>query len=212
MKINNNMLYKSKILSIGSYLPENIVTNDDISKMVNTSDEWIFQRTGIKERRIISKGEGAASISIKAAEDALKNSNLTSDDIDGVILATATPDFSFPATATFVSKSLNIRKGFAYDINVACAGFIFALQNADNAIRLGQASNILVIGCDVFSNIMDWSDRNTCVLFGDGAGAVIVSKTESENNILSTHVFTNSQYCDESVSYTHLTLPTICSV
>ncbi len=191
------MLKCSAINGVGICLPKKIMTNKDLEKIVNTNDEWITKRTGIKQRHVISDGESCASLGANAAVRAIKNANLMPSDIDAIIVATASSDNAFPSTATVIGKMLGIDKCIAFDVAAACAGFIFALNNADNMIKLGQIKNALVIGTEVFSKFMDWQDRNTCVLFGDGAGAVVVSQTDSGNHILSTHIFSDCSFAND---------------
>ena len=183
---------RSKIISVGSYLPENIVTNEDLARTVNTTDEWITQRTGIKSRHIAVKGQTTSDMATCAAKRALENAGLTGKDIDAVILATTTPDNTFPATAVTVQDNIGMGdQGFAFDLQAVCSGFIYGLSVADNFIKAGQVNRILVIGADHFTNLLDWEDRTTCVLFGDGAGAVILEGFDGEakdQGILSTHL------------------------
>tara|TARA_R110000787_G_scaffold28283_21_gene77299 strand:- start:1395 stop:2369 length:975 start_codon:yes stop_codon:yes gene_type:complete len=174
------MVLRSVIAGCGIYLPEKIVTNDDLAASVDTSDEWIQQRTGIRERRIAADGEKTSDLAIAAANKALAAAGLAGTDIDLIVLATATPDETFPATATRVQSAIGMRGGAAFDVQAVCSGFIYALTVGDNFIRLGQARNVLVIGAETFSRILDWEDRSTCVLFGDGAGAVVLSAAEGE--------------------------------
>jgi len=186
---------RSVITACGSYLPEKVLTNDELSKMVDTSDEWIQKRTGIKSRHIAAKGERTSDLATKAAEAALKQAGLTGKDIDAIFLATTTPDQSFPATAVTVQDNLGMGdKGFGFDIQAVCSGFIYALATADNFIKAGQLKRALVIGAEKFTSLLDWTDRGTCVLFGDGAGAVILEVdnsgkgTKEDRGILSTHL------------------------
>ncbi len=172
------MVTRSVITGCGTYLPEQVVTNLDMASRVDTSDEWIQQRTGIRERRIAAEGEKTSDLAIAAAEQALSSAGIEGSEIDLVVLATATPDDTFPATATRVQQAIGMRGGAAFDIQAVCSGFVYALNVADNFIRVGQARNILVIGAETFSRILDWNDRTTCVLFGDGAGAVVLSAAE----------------------------------
>ena len=190
---------KSFISGVGYYLPPKIVTNHDLAKMVDTSDEWIVKRTGIKQRHIV-ENESCADLATKACIKALKNSGLSADDIDGIVVATTSSDNAFPATATVVAGRLGINKGCAFDVSAACAGFVFGLNNADNMIRLGQAKNILVVGVDLMSKMLDWKDRNTCILFGDGAGAVVLSQTNEKQGILSTHIFSDGNYSADLIT------------
>lgn len=172
-----------KILGVGKYCPENIVTNFDLEKIVETSDEWIVKRTGIKERRI-SDGEGAVEIAYKAALNALENSNCSKDDIDLIIVATTSPDKMMPSTACSVQGLLDCRNAAAFDISAACSGFVYSLIIADSLIKSAGKKRALIIGAEVLSKIVDWSDRSTCVLFGDGAGAMVIEAFD-ENSIIS---------------------------
>ena len=193
-------MYKSAIIGVGSYLPKKILSNEELSTIVETSDEWITKRTGIKQRHIAGDSESCADIATASAKRALQNSGIDADSIDAIIVATTTPDNAFPAVATVVAKNLGIKKGMAYDVSAACAGFVFALNSGDNLIKLGQATNVLVIGAEIMSRMMDWTDRNTCVLFGDGAGCVVLSRTEGENFLLSTHIFSNGDYNQDLIT------------
>jgi len=194
--MDNEKFFRSKIVGVGGYLPEKILTNKQLSMRIETSDEWITERTGIKERRIASDKETTSTLGIEAAKNALKNADISAKDIDLIVLATATPDNTFPATATLIQSGLGIKKGYAYDVQAVCSGFIYGLELADNAIRLGKSSHALVIGAETFSRILDWNDRSTCVLFGDGAGAVVLKSTEqlSPNFILSNHLYSDGDY------------------
>ncbi len=193
-----NTLFKSKVIGVGAHLPDKIVTNDDLSRTINTNDEWITERTGIKERRIASDNDTTSSLGIEAAKKAIDNAKINKDDIDLIIVATATPDNTFPATATSIQSGLGIKKGYAYDVHAVCSGFVFALELADNSICLGKSKNALVIGSETFSRILDWNDRSTCVLFGDGAGAVVLQSTsqESQSLILSNHLHSDGDFKD----------------
>ena len=175
-------MLKSKIIATGSYLPAKIVTNLELTKTVDTSDEWIFDRTGIRQRHIAADGELTSDIATQAALKALESCGFKAEDLEMIIVATTTPDLTFPATATTVQAKLNAKKAFAFDIQAVCSGFVYAVNVADNFIKSGQVKNALVIGADVLSRIVDWQDRNTCVLFGDGAGAVLLQATEDENS------------------------------
>jgi 3-oxoacyl-[acyl-carrier-protein] synthase-3 len=184
---------RSIVAGCGAYLPERVVTNDELAKRVETSDEWISQRTGIRQRHIAADGELTSDLALAAARQALSNAGIEGSDLDIIVLATATPDNTFPATATKVQAGLGNRAGAAFDVQAVCTGFIYALAMADNMLRLGQAKTALVIGAEVFSRILDWKDRGTCVLFGDGAGAVVLKAGEGEGTtrdrgILSTHL------------------------
>ena len=175
---------KAEIKGLGMYVPPRVITNHDLEKILDTSDEWITTRTGIKERRIADEWEKASDLAFPAAKEAIENAGLTPKDIDCVIVATSTPDMSFPSTACFLSDKLGCPKPMAFDISAACSGFIYALTIANSFIKSGQFENILVVGAEVFSKIIDWNDRSTAVIFGDGAGAVVVSKSEGESDIL----------------------------
>ena len=176
------MTRRSVIAGCGAYLPARIVTNHELAQRVDTSHEWIVQRTGIHQRHIADDGEKTSDLAVAAAHDAIEASGLSAADIDLVILATATPDHTFPSTATMVQASLGITRGAAFDVHAVCSGFIYALNVADNFVRLGQADNVLVIGAETFSRILDWEDRSTCVLFGDGAGALVLSAATGAGN------------------------------
>ena len=190
-------LKRSVIIGCGGYLPKDVVTNHDLVKKVDTSDEWIVERSGIKQRHFAAAGEKTSDLAIKAAQKAMENAGVTAADIDLIVLATATPDNTFPATAAKVQGALGVRKGFAFDVQAVCSGFIYALSCVDNFIRLGQATCALVIGAETFSRILDWNDRGTCVLFGDGAGAVVLRGAEnSERGILSTHLHSDGKHYD----------------
>ena len=185
---------RSEIIGYGHYLPEKVLTNDDLSAMVETNDEWISTRTGIKSRHI-SEDMTTAQMSLKASENALKNAGISVDEIDLIVVGTLTADNTTPSCAAKISNLLGARFGVpAFDVAAACSGFIYALTMADNMIRLGQVKTALVIGAERLSKVTDWTDRNTCVLFGDGAGAVVLKATEGEGTvqdrgILSTHIF-----------------------
>ncbi|CAO3420390.1 beta-ketoacyl-ACP synthase III [Azospirillum argentinense] len=193
------MVKRSRVLGCGSYLPANVVTNRDLEARVDTSDEWIVQRTGIKSRHIAADGELTSDLAIAAATRALEHAGVDAASIDCIVLATTTPDNTFPATATKVQAALGT-KGFALDIQAVCAGFVYAMSIADNFIRIGQANRTLVIGAETFSRLLDWKDRTTCVLFGDGAGAVVMdgydaAGTSADRGVLSTHLHSDgAQY------------------
>ncbi len=169
------MGFRSLVAGCGAYLPLRVMTNDDLAARLDTSDEWIRQRTGIGERRIAAPGELTSDLAVAAAQRALDDAGMSGSDLDLIVLATATPDHTFPATATKVQARLGMTRGAAFDVQAVCSGFIFALAVADNALRLGQARTALVIGAETFSRILDWQDRGTCVLFGDGAGALVLN-------------------------------------
>lgn len=191
------MTCRSVILATGSYLPEKILTNKDIEKLVDTTDDWIVQRTGIRERHIAAPGQATSDMAIQAARRALEASGLTPNDIDGVIVATTTPDRSFPSVAVCVQAALGLRAGPAFDVQAVCSGFVYALSVADSFLRTGVMKRVLVIGAEKMSSLLNWEDRTTCVLFGDGAGAVILeAQTESDSGILSTHLYADGKFRD----------------
>ncbi|NCC22159.1 MAG: ketoacyl-ACP synthase III [Alphaproteobacteria bacterium] len=195
------MTIRSKIVSCGAYLPKRVLTNFDLEKMVDTSDEWIVQRSGIRERRIAAENEKTSDLAIAAADEAMRNAGLTGGDIDGIIVCTSTPDNTFPSVAVSVQAALDIGNGFAFDLQAVCAGFVYGLAVADNFIRAGQARRVLLIGAEKFSSLLDWTDRTTCVLFGDGAAAVILEACEglgdqTDQGILSTHLHANGKLKD----------------
>ena len=185
----------SKIIGSGSYLPEKILTNHDLAKIVDTNHDWIFERTGIEQRHIASDNESSVDMAYKASLKAMSMAQLLPDDIDMIIVATATPERKFPSTAVLLQNSLKIEQGFAFDINAACTGFVYALDVADKYIQSKVAKNILVVGSEKMSSLLDWKDRNTCVLFGDGAGAVVLSES-SKPGILSTNIGSDGSYKD----------------
>ena len=185
----------SKIVGSGSYLPEKILTNHDLAKIVDTSHDWIFERTGIEQRHIASENESSVDMAYKASLKAISMAQLSPDDIDMIIVATATPERKFPSTAVLLQNNLKIEQGFAFDINAACTGFVYALDVADKYIKSRVAKNILVVGSEKMSSLLDWRDRNTCVLFGDGAGAIILSGS-NKPGILSTNIGSNGSYKD----------------
>jgi len=191
------MHFSSYILGCGSYLPKKILTNNDLSKKLDTTDEWIKTRTGINQRYIADKKQLNSDLGFEAAKKTIKNSKIKTSDIDLIILATSTPDHTFPSTATKIQGKLGIKKGFAFDIQAACSGFIYAMSVADNFLSNNQASNALVIGSEIFSRILDWNDRSTCVLFGDGAGAIVLSKNKKINSgIISTELYSDGRFYD----------------
>ena len=173
-------MIRSVVQGCGAYLPEKIVTNADLAKKVETSAEWIQQRTGIRQRHIAADGEFTSHLATRAAQRALDKAGLKATDLDLIVLATATPDETFPATATRVQAALGMTRGSAFDVQAVCSGFIYALAAADNFIKSGQAKTALVIGAETFSRILDWNDRGTCVLFGDGAGAIVLRGEREE--------------------------------
>jgi 3-oxoacyl-[acyl-carrier-protein] synthase-3 len=191
------MSLRSVILSTGSYLPDKTVTNKDLEKIVDTNDEWIVQRTGIKERHIAEPDQPTSDMAIKAAQRALESSGLTAADIDGVIVATTTPDQSFPSVAVRVQAALGLRAGPAFDVQAVCSGFVYALSVADAMLQTRAMKRVIVIGAEKMSSLLNWEDRTTCVLFGDGAGAVILESQENPSNgILSTHLYADGKFRD----------------
>ncbi|OSQ37853.1 beta-ketoacyl-ACP synthase III [Thalassospira mesophila] len=191
------MTVRSRIIGCGSYLPSTILTNEELSRRVDTTDEWIVARTGIRQRHIAAEGEMTSDLAYNAAIKAMEHANVTAADVDMIIVATATPDNTFPATATKVQNRLGV-VGFAFDIQAVCSGFIYALTTADMYIRNGQAKTVLVIGAETFSRILDWEDRSTCVLFGDGAGAVIVQAHEGVGTINDQGILASRLHSDGS--------------
>jgi 3-oxoacyl-[acyl-carrier-protein] synthase-3 len=187
------------VLGCGSYLPERILTNAELASKVDTSDEWIVQRTGIKQRHIAADGEFTSHLAIKAAQAALANAGVDAQSVDLIVLATSTPDNTFPATAVAVQNALGITHGAAFDLQAVCSGFIFGLTTADSLLRTGAGKRALVIGAETFSRILDWTDRGTCVLFGDGAGAVVLeAQTQpgeaSDRGVLTTHLRSDGRH------------------
>ncbi|TNE37210.1 MAG: ketoacyl-ACP synthase III [Alphaproteobacteria bacterium] len=174
-------MIRSVAKGAGSYLPERILTNGELAKMVDTSDEWIQERTGIRQRHIAAENEKTSDLGEKAARRALKDAGIEASEVDLIVLATATPDRTFPATATRIQARLGITHGAAFDVQAVCTGFIYAMATADNFLKSGQFKTALVIGAETFSRILDWEDRTTCVLFGDGAGAIVLQAEEVEN-------------------------------
>jgi 3-oxoacyl-[acyl-carrier-protein] synthase-3 len=183
----------SRIVGTGSYLPEKVVTNDDLARKVDTSDEWIRTRTGIRSRHVAAEGELASDLALPAAQRALQAAGMNAADIDLIIVATTTPDIIFPSTACILQSKLGVAGCPAFDVQAVCSGFVYALTIADLFIRSGQAKRVLVVGTEVYSRILDWSDRGTCVLFGDGAGAVIVVASE-EPGILATKLHADGSH------------------
>jgi 3-oxoacyl-[acyl-carrier-protein] synthase-3 len=173
-------IVRSLVTGVGDYLPERIVTNDELSKTVDTSDAWIIERTGIRQRRAAVEGEATSDLATRAAERALAHAGRTPADVDLIIVGTTTPDLTFPATATMVQRKLGCPIGIAFDVQAVCSGFVYALATADNFVVRGQAKCALVIGAETMTRLMDWTDRGTCVLFGDGAGAVVLEPGEGQ--------------------------------
>jgi len=177
----------SRIAGTGSYLPEKVVTNDDLAKVVDTSDEWIRSRTGIRERRVAAEGQTTSDLGYQAALKAMEAAGVSADDIDLIVVGTTTPDLIFPSVACLIQQKLGVRGCPAFDVNAACSGFVFALSVGDQYVRSGAAKTVLVVGAETLTRMVDWTDRTTCVLFGDGAGAVVL-KADSETGILATHL------------------------
>jgi 3-oxoacyl-[acyl-carrier-protein] synthase III len=191
------MALRSVVLGCGAYLPARILTNAELAAQVDTSDEWIVQRTGIRQRHIAAEGELTSDLALVAARRALDHAGIAADEVDLIVLATAPPDHTFPATANKVQAGLGMTRGAAFDVQAVCSGFIFALATADNFLKTGMARTALVIGAETFSRILDWRDRQTCVLFGDGAGAVVLRAEEgAARGILSTHIHTDGTQYD----------------
>ena len=193
-------MLRSVITGTGSYLPEKVLTNEDLARMVDTSDEWIRTRTGIRRRHVAAEGETTSDMAVRAARAALEAAGRAAEDIDMVLLATTSPDYSFPASAVIVQERLGMRPGtVAFDLQAVCSGFVYGLATADAFIRSGQAKSVLLIGAEALSRLLDWTDRNTCVLFGDGAGAVVIEAGEgrgdnADRGILHTRLHADGRY------------------
>jgi len=187
---------RSVVAGVGSALPKREVTNDELAKTVDTSDEWIVERTGIRSRFIAGDGETTGSLALEAAKRALDHAGIAASEIDLIVLATATPDQTFPSTATKVQAALGLNDCIAFDVHAVCTGFLYALTVADSMVRCGSANKALVIGAETFSRILDWEDRATCVLFGDGAGALVLSGEDTESGILSTKLHADGRHND----------------
>lgn len=187
-------MLRSRITGTGSALPENIVTNQDLERMVDTTDEWITSRTGIKQRRIAVEGQFTSTFAVEASLRALAMAGVKAEELDLIILGTVTPDFPFPATSCIVQHEIGAVNAAAFDLSAACSGFIYGLSIADKYIRTGEAKKVLVIGAEVLSRVVDWTDRNTCILFGDGSGAAVIEASEEDFGLLSTHIFSNGSY------------------
>jgi 3-oxoacyl-[acyl-carrier-protein] synthase-3 len=186
---------QSILRGVGSYLPEKILTNSDLEETIDTTDEWIKERTGISQRHVAAQNEYTSDLAVIAAKSALSNAKMSTQDIDLIIVATTTPDYTFPSTATVVQKKLGIKHGAAFDIQAVCSGFVYGMSIADSMLKSGSAKNVLLIGAETFSRILDWNDRSTCVLFGDGAGAFILSSDDvSDFGILNTLIRSNGEH------------------
>ncbi len=186
----------SAILAIGSYLPEKVITNSDIEKMVDTNDEWIRTRTGIRERRQAAKGENASDMAAKASQQAIDNAGINPDDIELIICTSLSPDQLCPSTASLIQKKLGLKNAAAFDLSAACAGFAFALTTAVNFIEAGMYKNVLVVGTEALSRLIDWKDRNTCILFGDGSGAVVVGQADEPYGVLGSYLASDGSKSD----------------
>ena len=188
-------MLNSRIISCGSYLPKKIITNSDLENTIDTTDQWITERTGIKQRHIVENDMMTSDIAFFAAKNAIKNACIDPNDIDMIVVATTTPDLTFPSTAAILQSKLDIKTGFAFDIQAVCSGFIYAINTASNFIKTGQVKTALVVGAETLSKIIDWKDRNTCVLFGDGAGAVILTaENNSDFGIISADIHSDGSY------------------
>jgi 3-oxoacyl-[acyl-carrier-protein] synthase III len=187
---------RSVVRGVGAFLPERVLTNAELAKTVDTSDEWIQQRTGIRQRHIAAPGETTSQLAVKAAQAALANAGLEAADIDLIIVATSTPDYTFPAVATQVQEALGIQRGVAFDLQAVCSGFVFAVTTADKFLTSGSHQRALVIGAETFSRILDWTDRTTCVLFGDGAGAIVLEAQESQGGLTAPGIITSQLRSD----------------
>ncbi len=193
------MIVRSLVVGCGAYLPQRVVTNAELAKTLDTSDEWIRQRTGIRQRYIAAPGELTSDLALGAGRAALAQAQVAPEALDLLVLATSTPDHTFPATATRVQAGIGMTRGAAFDVQAVCSGFIYALAIADNFIKAGQARTALVIGAETFSRILDWTERGTCVLFGDGAGAIVLQAGEgtgqgADRGVLTTHLYSDGQY------------------
>jgi 3-oxoacyl-[acyl-carrier-protein] synthase-3 len=192
--------YASVVRGVGGHLPQKVLTNDDLARMVDTTDQWITERTGIRKRHIAADGETTSDLAAAASRKALKAAGIGPEDIDLIIVATATPDYTFPATATVVQQKLGITRGAAFDVQAVCSGFVYAIATADNFLARGQFERALVIGAETFSRILDWKDRTTCVLFGDGAGAMVLERQDrkqaGDRGVKSVHLRSDGRYRD----------------
>ncbi|WRH61150.1 MAG: beta-ketoacyl-ACP synthase III [Fuscovulum sp.] len=195
------MTIRAVVKGVGHYLPERLVPNSELETLVETSDEWIRTRSGIERRHFAAEGQTTSDLAIRAAQAALADAGMAADDVDAIVLATSTADLTFPSAATMVQAGLGMTRGFAFDVQAVCAGFVYAMANANALILSGQAKRILVIGAETFSKLMDWSDRSTCVLFGDGAGAVLLEAVEgdgtsADRGILATDLHSDGRFRD----------------
>ncbi len=195
------MPLRAQVIGHGAYLPETIWTNDELARKVETSDDWIVKRTGIRQRHIAAEGELTSDLAVAACRQALERAGVSANSVDLIVCATATPDETFPATATRVQAQLGMTRGAAFDVQAVCSGFVYGLAVADNFLRVGQAKTALVVGAETFSRILDWNDRGTCVLFGDGAGAVLLRAEgcnggNGDRGLLSTHLYSDGRHHD----------------
>lgn len=195
------MTIRAAVRGVGHYLPERVVPNAEFEAIIETSDEWIRSRSGIERRHFAADGQTTSDLATRAAQAALDDAGITADQVDAIIVATSTPDLTFPSVATMVQNALGMTKGFAFDVQAVCAGFVFAMANANALILSGQATRVLVIGAETFSRLMNWKDRGTCVLFGDGAGAVVLEAIEgtgttADRGILATDLNSDGRYKD----------------
>ena len=195
------MTIRAAVRGVGHYLPDRVVPNSEFEKTIETSDEWIRSRSGIERRHFAAEGQTTSDLATRAARAALDDAGLQADDIDAIIVATSTADLTFPSCATMVQAALGMTRGFAFDVQAVCAGFVYALANANALIIAGQANRVLVIGAETFSKLMDWTDRSTCVLFGDGAGALVLegatgTGTTADRGILATDLHSDGRYRD----------------
>src|SRR5579885_2551154 len=193
------MVVRSQVIGCGAYLPRRVVTNAELAETLETSDAWITQRTGIRQRHVVAEGETTSDLALAAGRKAIANAGIEARDLDLLLVATTTPDHTFPATATLVQSRIGMSRGAAFDLQAVCSGFIYGLAVADNFIRVGQARTALVIGAESFTRILDWNDRGTCVLFGDGAGAVVLEAQEqpgqsSDRGVLTTHLRSDGRH------------------
>ncbi len=189
-------MIRSRVTGVGAYLPEQRLTNQELERMVETTDQWIVERTGIRERRIAAPEEATSDLAAAAGRAALASAGLAPSDLDLIIVATATPDMLFPSTACLVQERLGAKQAFAFDLSAACTGFLYALAVADQYLRAGTYRTVLVIGAEVLSRMIDWTDRSTCILFGDGAGAVVLQAEQGERGVLSTHLHSDGALWD----------------
>ena len=189
-------MIRARIISTGSYVPENVITNNDLEQIVETSDEWILERTGISQRRIVDGSQVTSDLACEAALKALKKADLKARDIDLIIVATISGDMVFPSTACILQHKLGAKKAAAFDLNAACSGFVYGLHVANSLIKSGAHNRILLVGAEVISKFTDWSDRTTCVIFGDGAGAVLLEGTKEKHGIYSTHIYSDGSLSD----------------